>query len=153
MTKKRQNPPGTVATGIYWAPQTWQMARGAYVEDLVSDPACPGTFLGWLHRAIEAHAARGPAGRARLEIPPAQGREDNKGLNRHHPLRASTREVLEQAVVDDLLAGHLLSRSAFVHEAVTASIGQTANRIGRPPEPVPVKLPPRPGRRPSAGHL
>ena len=85
----------TVATGAYWAPHTWQMARAAYVYDLDTDPGCPDAFLGWLHRAIEDHVDRGPQGRAELEIPAPEGRDGGRGFNRHHPLAAETRAALE----------------------------------------------------------
>lgn len=98
----------TVATGTYWDPDTWQDARAAYVADLGNDPDGPDAFVGWLHRAIEEHVARGPAGRAHLKIPAPPGRTGGRGLNRHHPLRASTRAALEEAVVTDRLAGRVL---------------------------------------------
>lgn len=137
----------TVATGAYWAPQTWEMARAAYVYDLDTDPGCPDAFLGWLHRAIEDHVARGPQGRAQLAIPGAEGREGGRGFNRHHPLAAETRAAMEDAIVADRLAGRVLSRSGFIHEAVTASIAVTQQRVGHPLQPVEGKLPNRPARR------
>ena len=137
----------TVATGIYWDPGTWQDARAAYVADLDNDPHCPDAFVGWLHRAIEDHVARGPAGRAHLQIPAPQGRTGGRGLNRHHPLRASTRAALEEAVVSDRLGGRVLSRSSFVHEAVTVAVDQARTRAGRSLTPVAGRLPNRPPRR------
>lgn len=137
----------TVATGTYWDPDTWQDARAAYVADLDNDPDGPDAFVGWLHRAIEDHVARGPAGRAHLQIPAPQGRTGGRGLNRHHPLRASTRAALEEAVVSDRLAGRVLSRSSFVHEAATVAVDQARSRAGGSLAPVVDRLPNRPPRR------
>lgn len=137
----------TVATGAYWAPHTWQMARAAYVYDLDTDPGCPDAFLGWLHRAIEDHVDRGPQGRAELEIPAPEGRDGGRGFNRHHPLTVETRAALEEAIVADRLAGRVLSRSGFIHEAVTAAIDASQQRAGHPLQPVEGKLPNRPARR------
>jgi hypothetical protein len=137
----------TVATGAYWAPHTWQMARAAYVYDLDTDPGCPDAFLGWLHRAIEDHVDRGPQGRAELAIPGPEGRDGGRGFNRHHPLAVKTRTALEEAIVADRLAGRVLSRSSFIHEAVTAAIAASQQRAGHPLQPVEGKLPNRPARR------
>ena len=139
----------TIATGTYWGPATWQDARAAYVADLDNDPDSPDAFVGWLHRAIEDHVARGAEGRARLEIPAPEGRTGGRGLNRHHPLRASTRAALEDAVVADRLAGRVLSRSTFVHEAVTTAVDQARTRAGGSLVPVVGRLPNRPPRRSS----
>ena len=58
----------TISTGAYWDPDTWQLARAAYVADLDNDPDAPDAFIGWIHRAIEQHVARGVRGRARLRL-------------------------------------------------------------------------------------
>lgn len=138
----------TISTGAYWDPDIWQLARAAYVADLDNDPNAPDAFIGWIHRAIEKHAARGVRGRARLraELPAAGA--GRRGFNRHHPLRASTRSALEQAIVEDRRSGGVvLSRSAFLREAVLAAIDASRGRAGGELTMVGGRLPNRPVRR------
>lgn len=139
-----------VATGLYWDPETWQLARAAYVADLDHDPDCPAGFLWWLHRSIELHGAQGAVGRAALGVAPQSVRSAGRGFNRHHPLKVSTRAALEQAILDDRVElGRVLSRSAWVHEAVTVAIARSRNRLGRDLVLVPGRLPNRPVRSPA----
>ena len=63
----------TVATGTYWDPDTWQDARAAYVADLDNDPDGPDAFVGGCIARSRSTWARGPAGRAHLQIPAPQG--------------------------------------------------------------------------------
>ncbi|CCH80394.1 conserved hypothetical protein [Nostocoides japonicum T1-X7] len=138
----------TISTGAYWDPDTWQLARAAYVADLDNDPDAPGAFIGWIHRAIEQHVARGVRGRARLrleELAPAGG--GRRGFNRHHPLRADTRAALELAIVEDRRgSGVPLSRSGFLREAVLAAIDASRRRAGDELTPIPGRLPNHPVR-------
>lgn len=139
----------TISTGAYWDPDLWELARAAYVADLDNDPNAPGAFIGWIHQAIELHAARGVDGRARLRTQgssstAAAGR---RGFNRHHPLRASTRSALERAIVEDRrAAGVVLSRSAFLREAVVAAVDAARLRAGGELAEVTGRLPNHPVR-------
>jgi len=138
----------TISTGAYWDPDTWQLARAAYVADLDNDPDAPGAFIGWIHRAIEQHVARGVRGRERLRLegelaPVGRGR----GFNRHHPLRADTRAALELAIVEDRRgSGVLLSRSGFLREAVLAAIDASRRLASAELAPIPGRLPNHPVR-------
>lgn len=139
-----------VATGLYWDPDTWQLARAAYVADLDHDPDCPVGFLWWLHRTIELHVARGASGRVALGVAPQTVRSVGRGFNRHHPLKVSTRAALEQALLDDRVErGRVLSRSAWVHEAVTVAVARSRERLGRNLDLVAGRLPNRPVRSPA----
>ncbi len=121
----------TISTGTYWDPDIWQLARAAYVADLDNDPNSPDAFIGWLHRAIEQHAARGIRGRARLRAEHSPIGDGRRGFNRHHPLRASTRSALEKAIVEDRRTGGvMLSRSGFLREAVIAAVDASRRRAG-----------------------
>lgn len=140
----------TISTGAYWDPDLWELARAAYVADLDNDPNAPGAFIGWIHQAIELHAARGVAGRARLrtEALSTTVGPGRRGFNRHHPLRASTRSALEQAIVEDRRAvGVVLSRSAFLREAVVAAVDAARGRAGGELTPILGRLPNHPVRR------
>ena len=135
-----------ISTGAWWDPETWARARAAYVYDLDHNPKAPAGFIQWLHWMIDCHAARGPHGRTRLHIEPRGVITKSDGLSRHHPLRLETVTAMELAIIDDRAAGRLLSRSAWIHEAVTAAITDAERRAGGalPAIPVEVRLPNQP---------
>ncbi|MGL5858780.1 MAG: hypothetical protein ACRC35_10340 [Angustibacter sp.] len=142
-----QTSDGTIPTGAYWDPETWRLARAAYVADLDNDPNAPEGFIGWIHQAIEQHAARGVPGRARLRAEQPAAGSARRGFSRHHPLRAHTRTALEQAVLEDRrTSGVVLSRSAFLREAVLAAIDTSRRRTGHELAPVSGRLPNHPVR-------
>jgi hypothetical protein len=137
----------TISTGAYWDPALWQMARAAYVADLDNDPNAPDAFIGWIHRAIEQHAVRGVRGRARLRAEHSPTGEARRGFNRHHPLRASTRFALEHAIIEDRRTGGVvLSRSAFLREAVIVAVNESRLRAGGELTMVAGRLPNHPVR-------
>lgn len=107
-------------TSAWWAPATWEAAQAAYTRD--KDAGGPATFIGWVHAAIEAHAARGAAGRTALQIPERPVLSDQEGRPRAHPLRLSTRELLDRARAEDERTERSLSVSAWIYEAVAAAI-------------------------------
>ncbi|QZN87089.1 hypothetical protein [Cellulomonas sp. C5510] len=137
-----------VATGAWWDPEMWQRARAAYVFDLDHHPEAPAGFIGWLSWVLEAHAARGPQGRAALAVPPRAVIAATAGLNRHHALRAETRAAMEEAIIDDRQAGRLMSRSSWIHEAVVVAVQDAEMRAGGalPPVPDGQRLPNRPAK-------
>lgn len=141
-----------VPVGIYWKPGVWDLARSAYVADLDTDPESPGSFVGWLARALELHARCSPQRRAGLaaagENHPALVSVTRKCFNRKHDLPASTMEAVEDAlVVDRQEFGRMLARSAFAQEAVVAAAVDSRRRLGRELPPPPQKLSNRPPRR------
>lgn len=132
--------------GVYWPRATWDLARSAYVADLDSDPDSPNAFVGWLARVIERHIARTPAVRAKIagQFPAtAEGRGSSKG----HRVGRTMINALETAIVDDRHYGRIVSRSAFVLEAVHAAAEEACTRLGRPLPPPPAKLTNSPPRR------
>ncbi|MEQ7845745.1 hypothetical protein [Nocardioides kribbensis] len=140
----------TERTGIYWRPSLWALARSAYVADLDHDPGSPDAFVSWLGRALEQHAARTPAQRVAISEDPQLQDATGAGVNRSHPLRVRTIELVEEAVIADRgELGRVVSRSAFAAEAVVAAARAARERIGRPLPPPPARLSNRPPRRPS----
>ncbi|MDN5771854.1 MAG: hypothetical protein L0H24_13295 [Microlunatus sp.] len=134
--------------GLYWDPETWSTARAAYLSDLDRDPQCPDAYIGWLHRVIELHIARGPAGRAAAGVEPPARRQGGQGLTRTYPLVDDLVARMDDAIVDDREFGRALGRSGFVHEAVTLGIAAAmTRRDGRPLHRAPARLPTRPRRR------
>lgn len=140
---------GTVPVGTYWDTGTWAAARSAYIADLDTDPTSPGSFVGWLHQALQRHIDRTPSGRAGLGIPVPQRKQANgpAKLNRTFPMDVGLVEGLEAAIVQDRVNGRILSRSGFIHEAVTAAADQARERLGTNLPSAPVRLPNRPPRR------
>jgi len=144
----------TIPVGIYWKPGVWDLARSAYVADLDTDPESPGSFVGWLARALELHARRTPQQRAELAVAgeshPALVSVTRKSFNKKHDLPASTMTALEDALVADRQElGRMLARSAFAQEAVIIAAEEARRRLGRELPPPPQKLSNRPPRRPS----
>lgn len=119
-----------VYTSAWWDPETWARVKSAVVFDREHQRSAPKTFIGWMHQAIERHAARSARSRARLDLPPRPVLSEREGLRRSHPLRVETREVLERAVADREL-GRDVSLSVWIHEAVTAAISDAKRRAGR----------------------
>lgn len=138
----------TERTGIYWKPSLWALARSAYVADLDHDPGSPDAFVSWLGRALEQHAARTPAQRVEISEDPQLQNVTGSGVNRSHPLRVRTIELVEEAVIADRgELSRVVSRSAFTAEAVVAAARGARERLGRPLPPPPARLSNRPPRR------
>lgn len=132
--------------GVYWPRSAWDLARSAYVADLDTDPDSPNAFVGWLARVIERHIARTPAERVKIadQIPAtAEGRSSSKG----HRVGRELINALETAIIDERQHGRIVSRSAFVLEAVHAAGDEARSRLGRPLPPPPAKLTNSPPRR------
>ncbi|QLQ09899.1 MAG: hypothetical protein HZY75_05315 [Nocardioidaceae bacterium] len=133
--------------GVYWPQDSWDLARSAYVADLDTNPDAPGAFVKWLAQAIERHAARTPAERAVLEeqIPERSG---IRGSSRGHRVGSDTIATIDRAVIADRRElARIVSRSAFVLEAVNAAASESRKRLGRPLPPPPRRLASRPPRR------
>ena len=134
------------ALSMWWDHSTWDLARAAYVAELDDDPPGPGTLLGWVVAAIEAHAARSAAARASLSADmPAD--DAAAGFQKVHQMTATTLSAIEAAIADDRRsAGRILSRSAWVREAARAAAGATRLRHGGSLPEAPDRLAPGPAR-------
>lgn len=136
------------SVGTYWDPLVWDQARGAYISDLDTDPECPDAFIGWLHHNLLAHANRGGAARAELDIPAPPRRRDDRGISRTYPMRRDVLEAVDQAIIEDRVSfGRVLGRSGFIHEAMVAAIDQARRRRGSSLPTPPSRLPTKPPRR------
>ena len=122
----------------------WDLARSAFIADLDTDADSPGSFVGWLAKALELHARRSPQQRSELAIAgedhPALVSVTRDRFNKKHDLPASTVEAVEDAlVVDRQELGRMLARSAFAQEAVIAAAEEARRRLGRDLPPPPQK--------------
>jgi len=132
--------------GVYWPRSSWDLARSTYVADLDTDPDSPAVFADWLAGVIERHATRTPAERAHV-ADQIRDAEEGRGSSKAHRVGRTTIDQLESAIVDDRRHGRIVSRSAFVREAVHAASKATRARLGRPLPPAPARLSNRPPRR------
>lgn len=129
---------------VWWNRQTWDRARAAFVAELDEDLPGPGTLLGWILEAVDAHVARTPA--ARLELA-GRAEDGGEGFSKVHLVSLETLQTIESALVSDRQVGRRhLSRSAWLREAVNAAADQTEQRRGEPLPPPPKRLPPGPAR-------
>ena len=128
-------------------PGTWQDARAAYVADLDNDPDGPDAFVGWLHRAIEDHVAQAGGQAPQLQIPARRGRTAGRGRTGTTRCGRPPAPRSRTPSLADRLVGTVLSRSTFVHEAVTVAVDQARTRAGGSLTPVVGRLPNRPPRR------
>ncbi len=120
-----------MATSAWWHPQTWAQAHDTYDADRRTRRQPPRSFIEWIHEAIEQHAAQGAAARARLRVPARPEASEEEGLRRSHPLRQHTRQLLDQARVDDRELGREVSQSAWIYEAVALAIRDSERRARR----------------------
>lgn len=137
---------GRTWVGVYWERAVLDRARSAYVSDLYSDPDSPGSFEGWLKRALAQHARRTPQQRAELAditIEPDPRRKLSKGYRLAQDVVAAMEEAI---VADGQELGRVHSRSGFVHEAVLAAAEDARRRLGHDMPPAPTRLPIRPVR-------
>lgn len=139
----------TTWVGVYWERAVLDLARSAYFADLYGEPDSPGSFEGWLNRALEQHAGRTPQQRAELaEL--AVDPDPRRKISRGYRVDPETFADLEKAIVaDGQELGRVVSRSGFVHEAVLAAAEDSRRRLGRALPPAPERLPTRPVRPPS----
>lgn len=133
---------------VYWSTTTWARARSAYVTQLDLEAPAP-TFLEWIVGALRDHIDRGPTdrGRAAKNSPTVS---EIGGLRRVHRVDEDLLLDIARAQVDDRLhAGRLLSRSAWIQEAVlvaAATVEAAAGELA----PAPVRLPTGPAPRRSS---
>lgn len=144
--KPRTDQPPTIRLGGYWQPSTFDNAKRGYLADLDTQTDSPGTFAGWIDRAIRHHAQLTPQQRqqiaAQLQEVPTEGR----GNSRSFDVAATTVEALEQAVIADRRHGRVTSRAGFIAEAVRAAVTEARNRYGTELPAAPARLPNKPPR-------
>jgi hypothetical protein len=137
---------GSQRLGTYWHSATFDLARRAYLADLDTVPDGPESLGSWIDTAIRAHADLSPQRRAEIadSLPPET--KDPRGKSRSFIVAVRTVEALETALIEDRRHGRVMSRGAFVSDAVRAAAQHAQDRYGGPLPPAPARLPNRPPR-------
>jgi hypothetical protein len=138
---------GSQRLGTYWHSETFDLARRAYLADLNTVPDGPDSLGAWIDAAIRAHTALSPQRRAEVADSLSPETKDPRGKSRSFIVAVSTVEALETALIEDRRHGRVLSRGAFVSDAVRAAARHAQDRYGGPPPPAPARLPNRPPRQ------
>lgn len=139
-------PVGTARLGLYLRQATLEGAKSAYVADLdtLADP--PTSFARWIAAALDAHAARTPADRARLAEAHPDPEEGKRGVNRAFILPVDTITRMEETTGIDRRAGRMQSVSQLAAEALRIAIEDARVRNGGSLPIAPKRLPNKPVR-------
>ena len=137
---------GTQRLGTYWPSATFDLARRAYLADLDTLPDGPDSLGAWIDAAIRTHAGLSPRRRAELADSLQPETKDPRGKSRSFIVAVRTVEALETALIEDRRHGRVLSRGAFVSDAVRAAAQHAQDRYDGPLPPAPARLPNRPPR-------
>lgn len=137
---------GTQRLGTYWHSETFELARRAYLADLDTLPDGPDSLGAWIDAAIRAHATLTPRRRAEVVHALPSENKDPRGTSRSFIVAVDTVAALETALIDDRRHGRVLSRGAFVSEAVRSAAQRAQDRFPGPLPAAPARLPNRPPR-------
>lgn len=133
--------------GTYWRRTTFTAAKSAYLADLDTQPHSPGSFAGWIDRALRDHAAL--TAEQRQTLTRSLGPEDqDAGVSRSFLLPTATVRAVEAAIVADRTeTGTITTRTAFVSHAARAATTAAQRRYPGDTLPAaPTRLPNRPPR-------
>lgn len=139
-------PAGTARLGLYLRQATLEGAKSAYVADLdtLADP--PTSFARWIATALDAHADRTPADRAKLAAAHPDPEEGKRGVNRAFILPVDTIATMEETTGIDRRAGRMQSVSQLAAEALRIAIEDARARNGGTLPVAPKRLPNKPTR-------
>jgi hypothetical protein len=136
-------PAGTARLGLYLRQATLEGAKSAYVADLDTLPDPPTSFARWIAAALDTHAGRTPADRAKLAAAHPDPEEGKRGVNRAFILPVDTIATMEETTGIDRRAGRMQSVSQLAAEALRIAIEEARVRNGgslpRPPKRLPNK--------------
>lgn len=144
--KPQTNRPPTVRLGGYWQPGTFDTAKRGYLADLDTQPDSPGTFAGWIDRAIRHHAELTPQQRQQVAAKLGEESHEGQGNSRSFDVAADTVQAMESAVAADRRHGRVTSRAGFIAEAARAAVVEARTRYGAELPAAPARLPNRPPR-------
>lgn len=144
--KPQADRPPTIRLGGYWQPGTFDTAKRGYLADLDTQPDSPGTFAGWIDRAIRHHAQLTPQKRQQIAARLGEEANEGRGNSRSFDVAADTVEAMEQAVAADRRHGRVTSRAGFIAEAARAAVAEARTRYGTELPAAPARLPNRPPR-------
>ena len=144
--KPRTDRPPSIRLGGYWHPGTFDNAKRGYLADLDSQPDSPGSFAGWIDRAIRHHADLTPQQRQQIAAQLGEEPTEGRGNSRSFDVAATTVEAMEHAVAADRRHGRVTSRAGFIAEATRAAVTEARTRYGAELPAAPARLPNKPPR-------
>jgi len=144
--KPQTGRPPSIRLGGYWHPGTFDNAKRGYLADLDSQPDSPGTFAGWIDRAIRHHADLTPQQRQQIAAQLGEEPTEGRGNSRSFDVSATTVEAMEHAVAADRRHGRVTSRAGFIAEATRAAVTEARTRYGAELPAAPARLPNKPPR-------
>lgn len=136
----KPGPTANVRIGIYFHADDFTAAKAAYLADWNTGGQAD-TFAKWIGAAIETHAARTPAGRAK-NTRPAHG-QTGRGVTRSFDLPTDTTDRMKTAVIADQQAERWVSMSDWCGDAVHAAVQAARNANGGVLPTPPARLPNR----------
>jgi hypothetical protein len=139
-------PAGTARLGLYLRQATLEGAKSAYVADLDSLTNPPTSFARWIATALDTHAGRTPADRAKLAEAHPDPEEGKRGVNRAFILPVDTIATMEETTGIDRRAGRMQSVSQLAAEALRIAIEEARVRNGGSLPIAPRRLPNKPTR-------
>lgn len=138
---KRSGASDTIRLGIYVTPEEYDAAKSAYLADWQHGGQAD-TLGKWISAALEAHAARSTAARARLAR--HGGRAENRtGASRSFAIPSDTGERMRAAINEDQAAGRWPSDSAWCGDAIAAAVDLAREQAGGELPQAPARLPNR----------
>lgn len=139
-------PAGTARLGLYLRQATLEGAKSAYVADLDTLTNPPTSFARWIATALDTHAGRTPADRAKLAEAHPDPEEGKRGVNRAFILPVDTIATMERTTGIDRRAGRMQSVSQLAAEALRIAIEEAKVRNGGSLPIAPKRLPNKPTR-------
>ncbi|MEX5271515.1 hypothetical protein [Kocuria sabuli] len=139
-------PAGTARLGLYLRQATLEGAKSAYVADLDILTNPPTSFARWIATALDTHAGRTPADRAKLAEAHPDPEEGKRGVNRAFILPVDTIATMEETTGIDRRAGRMQSVSQLAAEALRIAIEEARVRNGGSLPIAPKRLPNKPTR-------
>jgi hypothetical protein len=139
-------PAGTARLGLYLRQATLERAKSAYVADLDTLTNPPTSFARWIATALDTHAGRTPADRAKLAEAHPDPEEGKRGVNRAFILPVDTITTMEKTTGIDRRAGRMQSVSQLAAEALRIAIEESRVRNGGSLPIAPKRLPNKPTR-------
>jgi hypothetical protein len=139
-------PAGTARLGLYLRQATLEGAKSAYVADLDTLTSPPTSFARWIATALDTHAGRTSADRAKLAEAHPDPEEGKRGVNRAFILPVDTLARMAETTGIDRRAGRMQSVSQLAAEALRIAIEEARVRNGGSLPVAPKRLPNKPTR-------
>lgn len=125
---------------VYMPRETYNAARAAFISDFHHGGNID-TWIDWVSTAIQTHAKRTPATRAKIS--PERPRSATRGVSRELRITTAAHEAMTRALAADHAHGRYTHPSGWVYDALEAATEASRQAAGGTlPEP-PARLPRR----------